>query len=242
VNQRRTDALKVAVAPVLLDGERVELASAAMVGNLSTARVVAQGLATFTVPKRLFVALTDQRLLFLEPSAISGRPTSKIVVQLPRPALACTGTRIRMMMFMLPTLIADLAIIGSQAGLSLTFPVAYRADGQQIAAALTTSSPVPPDRGSGVGHGQGGALARGAIPAGPGTAGRSSPGRVIKAVIGAVLTVAFVAGGVGEVTIGNAGGAVLSFVLAVVSAGYAVLAWTFRWRWLAGPRPGKRPG
>jgi len=147
VNQRRTDALKVAVAPVLLDGERVELASAAMVGNLSTARVVAQGLATFTVPKRLFVALTDQRLLFLEPSAISGRPTSKIVVQLPRPALACTGTRVRMMMFMLPALIADLAIIGSQAGLSLTFPVAYRADGQQIAAALTTSSPVPPDRG-----------------------------------------------------------------------------------------------
>ena len=143
---------------------------------------------------------------------------------------------------MLPSLLVDLAITGNPTGLRLTFPVNYREDGQQIAAALTTYSSTPPDPGSGIGHGQGGALARAAIPGGPGAAGRRSPVRVIKAVIGAVLTGVFIAGGVGEVTIGNVGGAILSFVLAVVSAGYAVLVWTYRWSWLAGPRPGKRTG
>jgi hypothetical protein len=96
---------------------------------------------TITVPKRLWVALTDQRLLFFEPNAVSGRPTSKVVIQLPRSALTCTGTRPKMMMFMVPMLLADVVIAGNANGLRLTFPTAYRADGRQIAAALTMSAP-----------------------------------------------------------------------------------------------------
>jgi hypothetical protein len=75
---------------------------------------------------------------------------------------------------------------------------------------------------------QGSALAR--------AAGRRSAVRVINVVTWAVLAVVFGAGGVGEVTISNVGGAVVSFGLAVFAAWYAVRVWTFRARWLFGPR------
>jgi hypothetical protein len=86
----------------------------------------------------------------------------------------------------------------------------------------------PPEPGPGIGELPGSALPR--------AAGRRSTVRVINVVTWAVLAVVFGAGGVGEVTISNAGGAVVSFVLAVFAAWYAVRVWTFRARWLFGPR------
>ena len=90
-----------------------------------------------------------------------------------------------------------------------------------------------PPEGPGIGDGN---WLAGAFDAGgPPTARRRSAVRIINVVIWAVLSAVFCAGGVGEVTIGNVGGAVLSFVLAVFSAWYAVRVWTFRARRLLGP-------
>jgi hypothetical protein len=65
---------------------------------------------------------------------------------------------------------------------------------------------------------------------------RRSAVRAVNVVTWAVLMAVFAAGGVGEVTIGNVGGAVLTFVLAVFSAWYAVRLWTFRAHRMFGPR------
>lgn len=90
----------------------------------------------------------------------------------------------------------------------------------------------PPEPGPSIGELQGSALAR--------AAGRRSAFRVINVVTWAVLAVVFGAGGVGEVTISNVGGAVVSFALAVFAAWYAVRVWTFRARWMIGPREWRR--
>ena len=61
-------------------------------------------------------------------------------------------------------------------------------------------------------------------------AGRLSGVRISCGIIWAVIAVILAAGGVGEVTIGNAGGAILSFVVAAGSAWYDVRVWTSRAR------------
>jgi len=78
------------------------------------------------------------------------------------------------------------------------------------------------------------------LPDGPQAAGRRSAVRVINAVVWSVIALVCGAGGVGEITIGNVGGAVVTFVLAVFAAGYAVRVWTFRARWLFGPATRER--
>ena len=65
---------------------------------------------------------------------------------------------------------------------------------------------------------------------------RRSAVRIVNVVIWAVLAAIFTAGGFGELTIGNTGGAVVTFVTAAFSIWYAVRLWTFRARWMLGPR------
>lgn len=55
--------------------------------------------------------------------------------------------------------------------------------------------------------------------------------RVICGVIWAVLAAVFGAGGAGEAMIGNVGGAVLCWVLAVFAGWYDVRVWMLRARW-----------
>ncbi len=64
---------------------------------------------------------------------------------------------------------------------------------------------------------------------------RRGPVRVINVVIWAVVAAICAAGGVGELTIGNTGGAVLVFVIGAFAAWYGFRVWTFRARWLLGP-------
>jgi hypothetical protein len=63
-----------------------------------------------------------------------------------------------------------------------------------------------------------------------GLAARLSGVRISCGIIWAVIALICAAGGVGEVTIGNTGGAILSFVIAAGSAWYDVRVWTLRAR------------
>jgi len=89
-------AVRDAVAPALEVGEHVEIEAFGGVGQVSVKRMVAttvvvSALTLGTVmavakPRALFMVLTDRRLIFLEPSAMAGKPTSTIVFVLPREA------------------------------------------------------------------------------------------------------------------------------------------------------------
>jgi hypothetical protein len=63
-----------------------------------------------------------------------------------------------------------------------------------------------------------------------GLAARLSGVRISCGIIWAVIAAICLAGGVGEVTIGNTGGAILSFVIGAGSAWYDVRVWTSRAR------------
>jgi hypothetical protein len=147
VQEIQSERIRAALRPALEDGEQVEVVCSAAVGSISVARMMGTALVVgaltagtliaFRVPKKLYVGLTDRRLIFLEGNIMSGRPTSKVALQLGRPVLASTSTRPKRTMALVPTLVVDLAIAGSDTGLRLTFPTPCRDEGRQIAAALT---------------------------------------------------------------------------------------------------------
>jgi len=85
----------------------------------------------------------------------------------------------------------------------------------------------PPEPGPGIGDAQGGGAAR--------PFGHRSAVRIINVVLWVAVALVCGAGGVGEVTIGNVGGAVVAFAVAVFAAWYAFRVWTFRARWMLGP-------
>ena len=66
-----------------------------------------------------------------------------------------------------------------------------------------------------------------------GLTARLSGVRISCGIIWAVIALICAAGGVGELTIGNTGGAILSFVIAAGSAWYDFRVWTCRARRLS---------
>ena len=130
----------------LESGETVEIVGSALVGQLSVKKNLAQALivsaatlGTITAwrqPQKLFLALTDRRLVFLTGSVATGKSTSKVALALPRTALSTVGTRSKRVMFVIPTLVVDLAVKGSDQGMRLQFPAAMRAEGAAFASAL----------------------------------------------------------------------------------------------------------
>jgi len=97
---------------------------------------------------------------------------------------------------------------------------------------MGSMSPGPGIPDSGSGDERGSAAGRNAAAAARRPAGRLSGVRISCGIIWAVIAVICGAGGIGEVTIGNAGGAIVSFVIAVGSAWYDVRVWTSRARLL----------
>ena len=141
-------AVRDAVAPALEIGEQIEIEAFGGVGQVSVKRMVAttvvvSALTLGTVmavakPRSLFMVLTDRRLIFLEPSAMAGKPTSTIVFVLPREALSTVAAKRQRVLGIRPTLGLDLGIAGSEKGLRLQFDW-DRTDGDRLAAALATS-------------------------------------------------------------------------------------------------------
>jgi hypothetical protein len=108
------------------DGETPVATGRARLGRVSVARNAAVAIASvalsggaagmFAVSKAYFVLLTSERLLLLEPHWLTGRPTAKIVGNLPRSALTITNVKRSVMTSV------TIAVSGSGNGLLLKYP------------------------------------------------------------------------------------------------------------------------
>jgi hypothetical protein len=141
VNEKRTGQLNDVMSSLLQVGEQVAIGSFANVGSVSLGRklavaaaagVLSGGMLLMNVrPRRLYVVLTNQRILFLEASAITGRPTTKIAGQVPRGAIiGCTAPKRGVMT------VFDVLIAGQDKALHFGFPRPLRDDGEKFAAAI----------------------------------------------------------------------------------------------------------
>ncbi|MGW9027166.1 hypothetical protein ACWGQ5_23910 [Streptomyces sp. NPDC055722] len=141
VNARRTRQLLDAAAPLLLQGEQVELTTLAGVGSVSVRRqaltaalvgVLSAGTVMATVtPRPLYIVLTDQRLLFFDGNR-GGKP-GKLVINLPRPYVSAGGSK---MAFLGLQYVTYLTLAGQERGLKVTFPVQHRGDGPRFTSGL----------------------------------------------------------------------------------------------------------
>ncbi|MFD1272938.1 hypothetical protein ACFQ51_17615 [Streptomyces kaempferi] len=126
---------------MLLQGEQVELATLAAVGTVSVRRqaltaavvgVLSAGTVIATVrPRPLYIALTDQRLLFFDGN--NGGKPGKLLMNLPRPYVSVGATKKGLFGL---TLITQLSVVEQEQALKVTFPVQHRADGHQFVSLL----------------------------------------------------------------------------------------------------------
>ncbi|MGW2649534.1 hypothetical protein ACWC2T_32615 [Streptomyces sp. NPDC001393] len=145
LNARRNRQLQEAVAPLLLQGERVELASLAGVGSVSVRRqavtaavvgVLSAGTVIATVrPRPLYIVLTDQRVLFFDGNR-GGKP-GQLVLNLPRPYVSAGGSK---KAFLGLQYVTHLTVAGQEKGLKVTFPVQHRGDGPRLVAGLPVTA------------------------------------------------------------------------------------------------------
>jgi hypothetical protein len=140
MNQRIKKRLADVVTPLLEPGERIEVLTRAGVGHVSVKRqlatavavaVASGGMATAIVqPKRQFVVVTTHRLMIFEPHWGSGRPTGKLLAEIPREAMAVARAKYFV------TAKIDLAIEGAENGLRFVFPLVDRKEARAFHGAL----------------------------------------------------------------------------------------------------------
>ncbi|MGV9254211.1 hypothetical protein [Streptomyces sp. NPDC003697] len=145
LNARRARQLMEATAPVLVEGEQVELTSLAGVGSVSVRRqaltaavvgVLSAGTVMATVtPRPMYVVLTDRRVLFFDGNR-GGRP-GRLEVSLPRPHVTAGGSR---KAFLGLQYVTVLSVAGQEQGLKVTFPVQHRGDGPRFVSALPAAA------------------------------------------------------------------------------------------------------
>ncbi|MET9910210.1 hypothetical protein ABZZ74_25965 [Streptomyces sp. NPDC006476] len=141
LNSRRTRQLMETAAPLLLQGEQVEFLSLAGVGTVSARKqaltavavgVLSAGTVMATVtPRPLYIAMTDQRLLFFDGNR-GGRP-GKLLLNLPRPYVSAGGSK---KAFLGLQYVTHLSVEGQEGALKVTFPVQHRGDGPRFVAGL----------------------------------------------------------------------------------------------------------
>ncbi|MGW2722760.1 hypothetical protein [Streptomyces sp. NPDC001492] len=141
LNARRTRQLLEAAAPLLLQDEQVEFTSLAAVGSVSVRRqaltaaavgILSAGTVMATVtPRPLYIAMTDQRLLFFDGNR-GGRP-GELLLNLPRAYVSAGGSK---KAFLGLQYVTHLSVAGQAGGLKVTFPVQHRGDGPRFVAGL----------------------------------------------------------------------------------------------------------
>ncbi|MCX4591468.1 hypothetical protein OG819_17490 [Streptomyces sp. NBC_01549] len=141
LNARRARQLLEISAPLLLQGEQVELTSVAGIGTVSvrkqalTAAVVgilSAGTVMATVtPRPMYIVLTNQRILFFDGNR-GGKP-GKLLMNLPRPYVTASAAK---KTFLGLKVVTYLTVEGQEGALKVDFPVQTRADGHRFAAAL----------------------------------------------------------------------------------------------------------
>ncbi|MFE0510778.1 hypothetical protein [Streptomyces sp. NPDC058964] len=146
MNNRRKQQLLQSVAPLLAQGEQVEITSLAKVGSVSVKRRVlttalvgalTAGTVIATVqPRPMYWALTDRRLLFFEATTTTGRP-GKLLMALPREVTSVAPMKKALLGLGLQTV---LTVQGQEQGLKLTFPPAYKAAGRDLASRIAPAA------------------------------------------------------------------------------------------------------
>ncbi|MGW2434059.1 hypothetical protein [Streptomyces sp. NPDC001640] len=146
MNNRRRQQLLQSVAPLLAEGEQVEITSVAKVGSVSARRRVlttalvgalTAGTVIATVqPRPMYWALTDRRLMFFDASTMSGRP-GKLLMSLPRQLMSAAPVKKALLGLGLQTV---LTVQGQEQGLKLTFPPAYKAAGRDLASRIAVAA------------------------------------------------------------------------------------------------------
>lgn len=141
MNEKRVRQVFEVATPYLMHGERIQLATIASVGSVSLARkaavatavgVASGGLMIANVkPRRMYIAVTEQSLLFFEGNTSSGRPGTKLLMRLEKQHLAASEPKRGWL-----TLSARLSVLGQSKGLKITFPRPCREDGQHLLAGL----------------------------------------------------------------------------------------------------------
>ena len=141
MNEKRVRQVFDVAAPYLMRGERIQLATIASVGSVSLARkaavatavgIASGGLMIANVkPRRMYIAVTEQSLLFFEGNTSSGRPGKKLLMRLEKQHLAASEPKRGWL-----TLSAQLGIRGQASGLKVTFPRPCREDGHHLLAGL----------------------------------------------------------------------------------------------------------
>lgn len=144
MNEKRARQVSEAAAPHLQAGEQIEISVFANIGRVSvkrratTAAVVAAvtgGLLIVSVrPRKAYLAMTNQRLVFLDGDTRSGRP-GKLLLALSRSAVTVADVKRGML-----TLKAELVVEGQDQGLRVVFPKPAREDGQRVISALGTAA------------------------------------------------------------------------------------------------------
>jgi hypothetical protein len=102
MNDKRTQQVSQAAAPHLHEGEQIEISAFANIGRVSVKRraataaavgVATGGLLVVSVrPRKAYLAMTNQRLVFLDGDTMSGRP-GKLLLTLPRSAVTVSDVK-----------------------------------------------------------------------------------------------------------------------------------------------------
>lgn len=150
MNKSLVGSINSAAAVVLDPGETVQVVASAMVGQVSAKKTIVAAaavgvltggaLTALVTPKKLYVVLTERRLVFLEGEKIGGKAKPVIYMEFPRSAVETVSTRTKRAVLVVPTLVAEFAIAGSEKGLKLQFPTVCRGEGQEIADALSVGA------------------------------------------------------------------------------------------------------
>ncbi|MET7380593.1 hypothetical protein ABZT08_17530 [Streptomyces sp. NPDC005526] len=141
LNARRNRQLLEAAAPLLLEGEQVQLTSLAGVGSVSVRKqaltaavvgVLSAGTVIATVtPRPLYIVLTDRRVLFFDGNR-GGKP-GKLLINLPREYVSAGDSK---KAFLGLQYVTHLSVAGQEQGLKVTFPVQHRGDGPRFVSGL----------------------------------------------------------------------------------------------------------
>ncbi|MER7008534.1 hypothetical protein ABT297_36555 [Dactylosporangium sp. NPDC000555] len=140
MRQKLHDMAVTVATPLFGPGERAEATGRARVGRVSLARNAALAAASLLLSggtvgmyqqkKSFYILLTNQRLLVLEPHWLTGRPTTQIVGEVPRQALAIAEAKRGFMATV------TLAIAGEGQGLRLSYPAMDKEGADNLLRAL----------------------------------------------------------------------------------------------------------
>jgi hypothetical protein len=123
MNNKRGQMVADLAAPHLRPDEQIVMTVYATAGMFTA----------FARPRKTYLALTSQRLMFFNGETVSGRP-GKLLFSLPREAVSVADVDKGVI-----NVKVELAIEGQDKGLRLTFPTVARKDGEQVAAVLRST-------------------------------------------------------------------------------------------------------